>query len=128
MIAIRKGDIEKGGLPLGSSISLKEKITKALEVAGGVKEINWGNLGSDEEINGIIYQLQTKDLLNFDIEHLVSGGSGDYAVTYYSEKLCKTIIFDYEAQTSFQDFDEFIKWVDRLNKEVVEFEEKIKFI
>ena len=107
---------------------LKEKIEKVLRKEFTFENIGWSILGESDEIQSIMSTLNEESIVDFFIEHLSTGCDSYYATTYYCKKLDKTLIWEYDPQVSFENFDEFVRFLVRTTQEIKSFEDKIKNI
>jgi hypothetical protein len=67
--------------------------------------------------------------MNFSVSMRGDAG-GDYWIQeeYYSEKLKKTIIWDYDANDYFENKDDLIAYIETTHNDIIDFEKKIKLI
>lgn len=101
----------------------KEKIKEVAEKAVAENGQDF-NLDHDEQIERLInYLTQNLDL---ELAYYLREGGGDYwtQTEYYSKKLHKTIIWDYDTG-SFDGFNEIADWIIRTENEIKEFEESL---
>ena len=109
--------------------NLKNEILKALTVYELSDELIDENL----LICNITKDLEEKDLINFSYNYRETESDSWLQCEYYSEKLNKAIIFDYDAPSFFDDFDDISaieKFADVLaetQQEIIKFESKINF-
>ena len=80
-----------------------------------------------DDISDLSYDVEMEFNIDFSIE--VRGNDCDFwlQVEYYSKKLNKTIIFDYDFIDKFDGVDEFVDVYLATHKAIEEFEEKISF-
>lgn len=80
-----------------------------------------------DHVERLFYALECENITSFSV-YVRSSFSGDDSwlqTEYYSEALGKTIIWDYDTQHSFEDIDELVDFIERTNKELLDFEKKL---
>lgn len=84
------------------------------------------NYSKGEDLNSIFYELE--DLLSFLVSYndTVSGSGAWLQAEYYSEKLGKTIIIEYNMNEDYEDIDSLMNEIERLENEIIKIESKIK--
>lgn len=101
----------------------KQKIKKIIKTLGYTNK----NLTDLDYIQSITEELETQNIINFSflIRHNQSQTDHWLQTEYYSKKLQKTIIFDYNPQDSFKDINELITTIELTQKEINKFEKSI---
>ena len=73
----------------------------------------------------LFYNLQSKWLVDFSVYFRKSETEVNWLqVEYYSNKLKKTIILDYDFNDTFEDVEEIMEEIKRINKEIEFIENK----
>lgn len=82
-----------------------------------------------ETISGLFNDLESENLIKFSLG-LRSDSSGSewwLQNEYWSPKLNKTVIYDYNATHNYETLDELFDYIDYTAKKIDEFEAKITF-
>ena len=69
--------------------------------------------------------LNAINLISFIYEYRESGTDSWIQIEYYSDKIKKTIIWDYDARYNFENIKVFAKTLEEYEKEIEEFENKL---
>lgn len=76
-----------------------------------------------EVLKGLIDALGD-DACGFDLRF--DDISGELDLFYYSGNLRKTVVYDFDVYEDIEDIDELYEYISRYNKEIEEFESRIK--
>jgi len=90
-----------------------------------IKDIEWEYLFEKEDGEDMIYNLEQMDVISFGAHHRSSEMDGWYQIEYYS-KIGKTIIFDYDFQESFDDFEDFVNVLWNTEQAIKKFEKRLE--
>ena len=100
----------------------KEGILK--EIEGIVKENGEYDLTYDEQTERLFYEIGLKIELPFDVYSRQITDDGWLQAEYYSSKLGKTIIWNYDVG-NFDDYDEVADFIIDTSKEIEDFERQL---
>ena len=96
---------------------MKEEILNHLN-DNEIKSIDIENIGS------ITIELQNEELIMFSIGNRTGDDNMDYwtQIEYYSDKIQKTIIWNYDTHTYFETLEDFAKHMENINQDIITFE------
>ena len=104
-------------------IKIKKEILKLVKN----DDIGDGDWEDNTNINQTSHELDGAGIALFQFEERGSSEGSDWwtQTEYYSKKLNKTIIWNYDATDSWESLDDFVDYIYDVNKEITEFEERI---
>jgi hypothetical protein len=111
----------------------KAKMLSWEEIKKGILElvkkeaIGDGDWTDNTNISNTSNELDNESIALFSFEERSSSEGSDWwtQTEYYSEKLGKAIIWNYDARDSWDTLDEFVDYIYGVNKDIADFEESI---